>query len=234
MAAERDRRQRLLRFAAGAAFLAVVAVAVLIVVDNSGSGGGDPHIEGARGVKRMFRGVQQYGFILGDEQAPVELVEFGDPQCPVCKMYAEDILPPIIHGPVKRGQVMISFRSVEFIGPESAAAGIAALAAGEDSLGWNYLELLYRNQGEENSGYIDDAFLRAVAEAAGVADLATWNQRRRTVAFEVNRWTNEAHRLGIDGTPTFAIRGPGTDGLEQLGTPESTGAIEEAIEKAAG
>jgi protein-disulfide isomerase len=237
MAAEGERRQRLLQLAAGAVFLAIVAVAVLIVIGNSGGsagGGSPPRIEGAREVMRMLRGIDQYGFILGDEAAPVELVEFGDPQCPVCKMYAEDILPPIIEGPVKAGRVKVSFRNVELIGPDSAEAGSAALAAGEESLGWNYLELLYRNQGEENSGYVDEDFLRAIAKAVGVEDMAKWAQHRKTVAFETDFWTEEAQRLGINGTPSFAIRGPGTKGQELLGTPGSTEDLEAAIERAAG
>src|SRR4051812_19499591 len=165
MAAENHRRTRLLRIAAGALFLAIVAVVVLIVVQSSSSkSGGDVHIEGANRVNRMLKGIPQYGLLLGDPKAPVELVEFGDLQCPVCRGYAEDILPPIIEGPVRKGKVKISFRNFTIIGPESASAGAAALAAGEESRGWNYLELFYRNQGEEDSGYADEDFLSAVAK----------------------------------------------------------------------
>ena len=45
--------------------------------------------------------------------------------------------------------------------------------------------------------------------------------------------TEEAESLGFAGTPSFAVKGPGTKGLETLGTPESAGQIEEEIEKAA-
>ena len=58
-------------------------------------------------------------------------------------------------------------------------AGAAALAAGEQGAGWNYLELFYRNQGEENSGYATDEFLTAVAKAAGVKNIATWKRNAR-------------------------------------------------------
>lgn len=230
MPAENERRQRLLQLAAGAVFLAIVAVAVLVVVNSSrGGSGGDLHIEGAREVNRMLRGIPQYGLLLGDEKAPVELIEFGDLQCPVCKGYAEDILPPIIQRQVRKGQVRISFRNFAIIGPQSGPAGTAALAAGEEHLGWNYLEIFYRNQGAEDSGYADEDFLAAIAEAAGVKHMAQWEKRMELVAFEIEQTTSEAEDLGFTGTPSFAIRGPGTDGVETLGTPGSTEDLEEAI-----
>lgn len=237
MASESGRRTRLLRVAAGAVFLAVAALAVLIVVNNSGSnagaGGGDPtHVKGAREVNKMLRGIPQYGLILGREDAPVELVEFGDLQCTVCRHYAEEILPPIIEGPVREGKVKLAYCNFVILGDQSAAAGTAALAAGEESLGWHYLELFYRNQGEEGSGYADEEFLRAIAKAAGVKHMDNWDKRRKALDFEPGATTELAHELGFSGTPSFAIKGPGMNELEPLGTLATTADIEEAIEEA--
>jgi protein-disulfide isomerase len=126
----------------------------------------------------------------------------------------------------------IDFRNLTIIGDESIPAGAAALAAGEQGRGWNYLELFYRNQGEERSGYVTVEFMRAVAKAAGVKDLAKWNQDRQKMTSRVEKTTEEAGKLGYNATPSFAVEGPGAKGLELLGTPESTGALEEAIEAA--
>ena len=155
---------------------------------------------------------------LGDKNAPVELIEFGDLQCPVCKEYSEKVLPPVIEGQVAQGQAKITFRNFTIIGPQSAPAGAAALAAGEQGRGWNYLELFYRNQGTENSGYADDEFLTAVAKGAGVKNIAKWNEERNGAKLtdEVEATTAEAKRLGFSGTPSFAIKGPGTEGLKLL------------------
>jgi protein-disulfide isomerase len=234
MAPESSSRTRLLQMAAGAAFLAIVALAVLIVVGNSGSSaGGDPtNVEGSREVDRMLQGIPQYGLILGQEAAPVELIEFGDLQCPVCRHYAEKILPPIIEGPVREGRVKLAYCNFVILGDQSAAAGTAALAAGEESRGWNYLEIFYRNQGEEESGYADEEFLRAIARAAGVKHMDAWDKRRKALEFEPGATTELARRLGFSGTPSFAIRGPGTHGLTPLGTIATTGDLEDAIEEA--
>jgi len=228
-----DRRQRLLKTAAGAAFLVLAVVLVLIVVNSSGGSGGDAtQIEGAAEVDSLLAGIPQDGMVLGDPEAPVELVEFGDLQCPVCAGYAEEVLPPIIENQVKRGEVKIDFRNLTIIGEESVPAGAAALAAGRQGRGWNYLDVFYRNQGEERSGYVTDEFMEAVAKAAGVKDLAKWNEDRKKLTAEVEETTAEAKQLGYEATPSFAVKGPGTKGLELLGTPESTGALEEAIEEA--
>ena len=73
-------------------------------------------------------------------------------------------------------------------------AGAAALAAGEQGRGWNFVELFYRNQGVENSGYVTDEFLTAIARGAGVADIAQWNADRRSkrVLAQVDGTTDEA------------------------------------------
>lgn len=232
MSAEPERRQRLLRMAAGAAFLAVAAVLVLIVVNSSGNGGDAKNIEGKAEVDRLLAGIPQQKMVLGDPQAPVTLIEFGDLQCPVCAGFAKEILPPIIESQVKNGEAKLEFRNLTIIGDESIPAGAAALAAAEQGRGWNYIELFYRNQGEERSGYVTDEFMEAIAKAAGVKNLVKWHQDRRTLTNKVEKTTAEAQELGYNATPSFAVEGPGVKGLELLGTPETTGALKGAIEAA--
>ena len=80
-----------------------------------------------------------------------------------------------------------------------------------------------------------DEFLEAIAKGAGVKDMAAWNKSRKSKKLEeeVEATTSEAqNKFRFTGTPSFAIKGPGTNGIELLGTPGSTGAIEEAIDNA--
>jgi len=79
------RRTQMMKLASGAVFLAIVAVVALIVVNSSSSdsGGDASSIEGAAEVSSSLRGIPQDEMVLGDPKAPVELVEFGDLQCPV-------------------------------------------------------------------------------------------------------------------------------------------------------
>ena len=226
------RRERVLKLASAAAFLAIVAVAVLIVVSQSQSEGGDAgNIQGAAEVDALLRGISQDGLELGRPGAPVTLVEFGDLQCTGCKAASEDLLPQLIEGPVRRGEARIDFRNFAIIGAESVPAGAAAIAAGAQGRGWNFVELFYRNQGEEDSGYVTDEFLTALARRAGVHEVARWNRerKRKPVLAEVEETSAEAKELGFAGTPSFAVEGPATSGLEPLGLPSSAGDLETAI-----
>lgn len=228
-----DRRTKLLQVAAGAVFLAIAVVVALIVANaSSGGSGGDTNLEGAAEVNHELAGIPQQGLVLGDPGAPVELVEFADLQCPYCKAFTEEVLPPIIENQVKKGEVKVAFHNFTVIGEQSLPAGAAALAAGAQGRGWNFVELFYRNQGGEDTGYADDAFLEAVAKGAGVKDIAKWNSERAKFTTEVEETTAEAQQLGFNGTPSLAIKGPKTDGLEPIETPSSTGDLEEAIEEA--
>ncbi len=139
----------------------------------------------------------------------------------------------MIDGPVRRGEATIDFRNYTIIGPQSTPAGAAAIAAGKQGRGWNFVELFYRNQGTENSGYVTDEFLTALAKAAGVADIAKWNADRKSpsVLREVARTSAQAQNLGFNGTPSFAVQGPNGQ-INTLGTPGSAAEIESAIQQA--
>jgi protein-disulfide isomerase len=229
-----DRRTRLLQFGAGAVFLAIVAVVILIVVNGNDDTGGDAqNLDGVASIDELVGGIPQSELVLGDPKAKVELIEYGDLQCPVCKSYSEDFLPQIIEGQVKEGKAKLTFRNFAFLGEQSAPAGAAAIAAGKQGRGWQFLELFYRNQGIENSGYADDEFLTAVAKGAGVKNIDKWDEERKSAKLtdEVAATTAEAGRLGLTGTPSFALKGP--DGLELLGTPSAPEEVEAAIDRAA-
>jgi protein-disulfide isomerase len=229
-----ERRKRLLQLGSAAVFVAIAAVAVLIVVSANQTSGGDTKLEDVGLVRSQLKGIPQNGMVLGDPRAKVRLIEFGDLQCPTCRGFSEEILPEVVDSKVRDGEAKIEFRNYTIIGRESIAAGAAAIAAGEQGRGWSFVELFYRNQGAEDSGYVTDAFLTALARGAGVPDIGKWNAARRSALALglVRRTTAEAQRLGFTGTPSFAIEGPGTSGLKALGTPGSAGELESAIDDA--
>lgn len=235
-AASGDRRTRLLQIGAGAVFLAIIVVVVVIVVASNGSdsGGDAEHLQEVSQVDSLVNGIPQSKLVLGKASAPVELIEYGDLQCPICKEYSEEILPGVIDNQVKPGKAKIVFRNFLIIGPDSLPAGSAAIAAGSQEQGWTFLELFYRNQGKENSGYVTDEFIEAVAKSAGVKDMGKFNKERQSkeVEEQAEETSEQAATLGFEGTPSFAIKGPSSNGLELLGTPQTPGEIEERIEKA--
>jgi protein-disulfide isomerase len=237
-AAGADRRTRLLQLSAAGVFLAIIVVVVVIIVAGSGgssSSGGDPSgVAHTAEVEKILSGIPQQANVLGKSTAPTTLYMYGDLQCPVCKEYIEEILPEIIATEVKGGKVRLVYRDFIIISEESVPAGEAALAAGAQDKGWSFIETFYRNQGEERSGYVTEEFIESIAKGAGVPDMAKFNEERKSGKYkaEVERTTGQAEKFGFSGTPSFAIEGPNSEGLELLGTPETQGELEEAIEKA--
>jgi protein-disulfide isomerase len=226
-------RRRLRQIASGAAFVAVCAVAVLIVVSQAGGGsGGDTELEDVALVRSELRGVPQDGTALGDPKARVSIVEYGDLQCPICREFSIRTIPGLIDGVVREGRAGLDFRQWVVIGREphaqSTLAAKAALAAAEQDRYWNYVELFYRNQGGEESGYVTDEFLTAVAKGAGVPDIRQWNRDRSDPRWDevLARADAEAADLGFTGTPSVVVEGPG--GRETLGVPTLED-IEEAV-----
>jgi protein-disulfide isomerase len=230
----RERRQRAIKLASATAFLALAVLLVLIVISQSNTDGGDTSLEDVSLVKRELSGIPQNGLTLGDPKAKVTLIEFGDLQCPVCKAFSEEIIAEVIDSKVRSGEATIEFRSYTIISEESIPAGAAAIAAGKQGRGWNFIELFYRNQGIERSGYVTDDFLTEVAKGAGVSNIERWNADRKSkpVLDQVSKATAQAEELGFEGTPSFAVEGPATNGLEPLDFPESASDLEEAIDQA--
>jgi protein-disulfide isomerase len=217
-AASPERRRKLLQLASAAVFLAIVGVAVLIAVNSSQTGGDAGNLEEVGEINRGLAGIPQSGMVLGNPKAKVLLVEYGDLKCPVCATYSEQVLPEVIDSKIRSGAAAIEFRNFTIIDEQSGPAGAAALAAGEQGRGWNFLEIFYRNQGFESDPYADDEFLTAVARAAGVRDISRWNRDRRSpgVRSRVSATTEEARQVGFTGTPSFAVGGPATGGLEPV------------------
>jgi protein-disulfide isomerase len=228
-------RKRRLQYLIIAGFGAIAVIVALIVISQSGGdddgGGGSPsNVRGAAQIDTELSGIPQQGQVLGDANAPVTVVEFADPQCPVCAAFAEQIAPELISNEVRNGSVKYELQPYLIIGPESEPAMTAALAAGEQGRFWNFLQLFYRNQGAENSGYVTDAFLTSIAEAAGVPDIDAWEQSRNSSKWEsvLSDGTNQAESNGFQGTPSILVQGPnGQQALEGFGLGEIRSAIQQ-------
>jgi protein-disulfide isomerase len=205
------RRQRLIQFGSGAGFLAICIVAVLIIVSQSGGGSGGSGAQDANLIAQQLHGIPQDGTVLGDPKAKVTVVEFGDLQCPVCQEFSTQVAPDLISQVVRKGEADYDFRQFTIIGPDSATAAKAALAAGEQGRYWNFVELFYRNQGIEESGYVTDSFLENVAKGAGVPNIAKWNKDRQSSKWDavLSKVQKDAQSLGFNATPSLVVEGPG-------------------------
>ena len=202
-------RRRLALVAVAAGALAGGALVAALALSTGGGSLGKPSAApvGARRVAAMLRGVPQNGTQLGSARAPVTLVEFADPQCPYCAEWARQALPAIVRDYVRPGKVRVVFSGMHFVGPQSQTALRTALAAAAQHRFWNVIELLYENQGVENTGWVTESLLRSIGES--VPGLQTQRMLDARDSAEVSRLLAEgdalAQRAGVSSTPTFAL-----------------------------
>jgi protein-disulfide isomerase len=206
-AARRARTWRLL----AAAGLAIVVVGVAAIASSSGGKASSPPAAPAQ-TSSLFAGIPEKNGVLGDPNAPLTVTEFVDLQCPICAATSRETLPTLLRDYVRTGKVKLEARTLHFIGPDSERA--ARVAAGAERQGklWPFLEAFYAAQGQENSGYVTDDFLRSVASASGVDAAAALKTADTPAAQEqLNRANTDAEALGVDATPTFTVaRGNGS------------------------
>ncbi len=88
---------------------------------------------------------------------------FGDLECPICKEFTLGVLPTLIQKYVRTGKLKIEYHSLETATREPEifkTQQVAAYAAGKQNLAWDFIELFYHEQGEEDSGYVTKATSR--------------------------------------------------------------------------
>jgi protein-disulfide isomerase len=201
--AARERRTRNLWRLAAVAGAAVVLVVVGIAVSSSGGKPAAP----APSASNLFAGIPEHNGVLGDPKAPLTVTEYLDLQCPVCREASTTTIPAVVNQYVRTGKIKLAARALQFLGPDSVRA--AKVAAGADRQGrlWPFLEAFYARQGQENSGYVTDAFLTDVAGASGVRAKAALGQADSSFASgRLNRANADAQKLGIQSTPTLTVR----------------------------
>lgn len=215
--AERQRPAPVL-WAALAGGLAAVALIVLSTAGGLGDGGRAKIIDGAA-TAALLRGIPQDGTMLGDPEAPVTVVEYADLQCPYCKTFALDTLPRLIDEYVRPGKVRLEFRGLAFLGQDSVEALRAVLAAGRQDRLWNVMDLLYANQGQENSGWVTTDLLRAVGAAVPGLDVERMLSEAATAPVQtaIERAQAQAAADGIEGTPSFTVARTGAQKGKLIG-----------------
>src|SRR5581483_2213271 len=165
-----------------------------------------PVLAGAADVSRLLDGIPQSGVVLGSPTAPVTVLEYADLQCPYCRAWATYAFPRLVEDYVRPGKVKRGFRGLAFLGPDSERALRVALAAGLQGKLWNVVDLLYRNQGHENSGWVTDRLLSSVAAAAALDPARVERDRAgAAVRSAIAETAREADAHRITGTPSFVL-----------------------------
>lgn len=191
--------------AAAAALLAGGLISASLVGARAGESAPATTVSG-EATSRLLQGIRQSGPVLGQPDAPVTLVEFADLQCPYCAAWTDGAFAELVRDYVRPGKARIVFSGLAFIGPDSETGLRFVLAAGRQGKLWPSVQVLYANQGAENSGWVSEDFLRE--RGASIPGLDVEGALRESYSPEVDREIAAARasaaRLGVRGTPSFA------------------------------
>jgi protein-disulfide isomerase len=159
--------------------------------------------------------------VLGNANAKVTIIEFGDYQCPSCRLFWREIEPRLKKEYVDTGKVKLVFRDfpIKEIHPDATAAAMAAQCAADQGKYWEYHDRIFR---EQDKGTDDVVRFKA-------ADLKKWGAAIRLDAAAFNacvdsaRYQDEVAKdyadgiaVGIQGTPTFFINGRFVGGAQSF------------------
>jgi len=147
--------------------------------------------------------------VLGDPDAPVEVIEYASFTCPHCGTFHQNTLPQIKANYIDTGQVRFIYREVYF-DRFGLWAGMVARCAGPDRY-FGIVDLIYERQAQWTQGSPAEVAegLRGIGRMAGLSNEqldACLTDAAMAEAMIANHEANMAEH-DIPGTPHFVIDG---------------------------
>ena len=204
---------------AAAVITALLAVGFVLAVKlTTGSSDVKPPpagvaLPGAEDVRHLLKGIPQSGNVLGSPTAPVTLIEYVDLQCPFCQEFETQAMPTLLSRYVRSGKLKVEARPVAIRGADSVRGQSAAIAAGLQNKMFNFMQLLYDNQGVENSGWLNDSIVRSAAVSIPGLDVGQFvkDVNSSAVDDQVKALDDQATADALAGTPTILVGKAGTE-----------------------
>lgn len=214
--AEQSRKRRLLLIA-GAVAVALIAAIGLIWSNRDSSNLPTLHVADAAALES----IPTDGRVIGNADAPVHLVEYGDYQCPACASFSQSTFPILLSDYIATGKVSFEFRDLAFLGADSVTAAEAADCSVDQDGYWLYHDTIFANHYGENLGNLSKSRLLQMAKLSGLdKDKIASCLDAGTTSAAVQGMHQEATQLGISSTPSFVLNGElvqwqGWDALKQ-------------------
>lgn len=227
--AREARRAKLLRrlpwYAVGVVAVGLISAFFFIGVGSGGGGGG------GSSAAAFPAGYEPPA--IGEPDAPVELVEWADFQCPFCRRFELNTVAELRRRYVDTGQMRLVWRNFENYGSESHDSAIAAYCADEQDKFWEYHDILYREQSGVDQGAFSKNNLQKFADELGL-DRAAFDACIEGSSYDAVTAADKQlgrSEFNVNATPTFFINGLRIVGAQPLDTFVS--AIEDALSRPA-
>ncbi|WP_162802212.1 DsbA family protein [Ornithinimicrobium murale] len=143
---------------------------------------------------------------MGDVDAPVVIIEYADYRCPFCASWGRDVQPQL-QDLVDDGTLRIEFRDRVLFGADSEATALAARAAGEQGMYWEFHDAVYAAAPDSGHPDMPREKLLGLAEEIAIPDLekfeADLDSPELREAMQADNAEGES--LGVRSTPTFLV-----------------------------
>jgi len=144
--------------------------------------------------------------IMGNTDAPITILEWGDYQCTYCYKFHQNTLNTINSEFIKTGKIKIIFKDFPLNGYDSQLAAEASYCAQYQQKYWEYHNELYKNWGGERTGWITRDSLIKFAEKIEL-NIEKFNECLDNNKYQnkVNEMYDFGKEIGIDATPSFLV-----------------------------
>lgn len=189
----------------------LVIILVISIIAGSGFGtNSGTQAEGGSGGDGEFdlsRRIDGDPTAMGEVDAPVVLIEFADYRCPFCGKFHRDTLGDLVDEYVEDGRMRVEWRDAPVFGDQSVDAAVAARAAAEQGVFWEYQHAVFGEAPDSGHPDLPRDVLIEHAKSAGVTDMEKFEADldNEDLQGQVQSDFEEAQRLGVTSVPTFAI-----------------------------
>lgn len=186
-----------------AGICAAILVGVIIF-----SRGGEVNVSNVDAAKASLSG-EFVDHTIGDKNAKVTLIQYGDYQCPGCGAIYPTVKEVV---DANKKDILFVFRNLPLtnIHPNALAAATAAEAAGKQGKYFEMHDTLYDNQSawENATGEQRGAIFEGYGQSIGLnVDQYKKDLSSSDVAKKINRDVALAKKAGAQATPTFVLNG---------------------------
>lgn len=146
--------------------------------------------------------------VLGDADAPVQVIEFSDFQCPYCQRWYDNE-KSAIDALVEDGTVNFVYRHfpLEQLGhPQAEEAGLATECAGEQDAFYEMHDAIFESSSWKTSDPLP-AFEELAADIGIDADAFSACYEDGTLSEQVDQDFEDGNAAGVSGTPSFFVLG---------------------------
>ena len=212
--------------------LCVGLLGFAIVSLSVGSGGQDDiRITGAEEVQSLVGGIPQDGPRLGSSDAPVTIQVFNDLSCDPCSDWNQDVIVPLIQGPVRGGDVQLIYHNFPMTESGFFLGAYGAVAAAKQDYEWQFIQLFFKNQDEAKRRGADQEFLDNIARGVGVTNFNVEQWQRDMKDDDIQTTLDADEKLTAErrlpAEPAVVVGGP--NGTEELIQSPSLADVEAAI-----